>query len=86
MCHSVFNLQKSPLGSANMVAKKEEIKKEKKRKGKDDWKLLRSVLTYLNLIFCDPERTEAEENWQSQGRYGYIHPPLSVQSLQVNMD
>jgi hypothetical protein len=36
MCCSVFNLQKSPVGSANMVAKKEEQKKEKrkKRKGK----------------------------------------------------
>jgi hypothetical protein len=32
MCRSVFNLQKLPLGSANMVAKKEERKKEKKRK------------------------------------------------------
>jgi hypothetical protein len=31
MCCSVFNLQKSPLGSANMVAKKEE-RKEKKEK------------------------------------------------------
>jgi hypothetical protein len=32
MCCSVFNLQKYPLGSANMVAKKEVRKKEKKRK------------------------------------------------------
>jgi hypothetical protein len=32
MCHSVFNLQKLPLGSANMVAKKEERKKKKKEK------------------------------------------------------
>jgi hypothetical protein len=31
MCYSVFNLQKLPLGSANMVAKKER-KKEKKEK------------------------------------------------------
>jgi hypothetical protein len=31
MCCSVFNLQKSPSGSANMVAKK---KKEKKKKEK----------------------------------------------------
>jgi hypothetical protein len=29
MCRSVFNLQKLPLGSANMVAKKEERKKKK---------------------------------------------------------
>jgi hypothetical protein len=29
ICHSVFNLQKLPLGSANMVSKKEERKKEK---------------------------------------------------------
>jgi hypothetical protein len=34
MCCSVFNLQKSPLGSANMVEKKEERKKEKREKGK----------------------------------------------------
>jgi hypothetical protein len=33
MCRSVFNLQKSPLGSANMVAKK---KKEKKKKEKEE--------------------------------------------------
>ncbi len=32
--HSVFNWQKSPLGSANMVAKKEERKKEKRESGK----------------------------------------------------
>jgi hypothetical protein len=59
-------------------------KKRKKRKGNDDRKLLTSKLTYLNLIFCGPERTE--KNWQSQGRCGYIHPPLSMQSLQVNID
>jgi hypothetical protein len=34
MCHSVFNLQKLPLGSANMVAEREERKKEKREKGK----------------------------------------------------
>jgi hypothetical protein len=34
MCCSVFILQKSPLGSANMVAKKEERKKEKEKKEK----------------------------------------------------
>jgi hypothetical protein len=32
MCCSVSNLQKFPLGSANMVAKKEERKKEKMEK------------------------------------------------------
>jgi hypothetical protein len=32
MCCSVFNLQKPPLGSANMVAKKEERKKEKRER------------------------------------------------------
>jgi hypothetical protein len=32
MCRSVFNLQKLPLGSANMVAKKEERTKEKREK------------------------------------------------------
>ncbi len=49
MCRSVFNLQKLPLDSANMVAKKEERKKEKKRKGKDDRTLIRINLTYLPL-------------------------------------
>jgi hypothetical protein len=64
--------------------KKRGKKKSKNRKGKDDRKLLKSNLTYLNLILCVPEWKE--ENWQSQGRCGYIHPPLSVQSLQENMD
>jgi hypothetical protein len=32
MCRSVFNLQKSPLSSANMVAKKEEKKRKKEKK------------------------------------------------------
>jgi hypothetical protein len=81
MCSSVHILQKSPLDSANMVAKKEERNKEKKRNGKDDRTLIRSNLIYLNLIFCGPERTE--EKWHSQGSYGYIHPPMYVQSLQV---
>jgi hypothetical protein len=34
MCRSAFNWQKLPLGSANMVAKKEERKKEKRESGK----------------------------------------------------
>jgi hypothetical protein len=34
MCCSVLNLQKLPLGSADMVAKKEERKKEKREKEK----------------------------------------------------
>ncbi len=46
--------------------------------------LIRSDLTYLNMIFCGPEQTEGK--WQSQGSCGYIHPPLSMQNLQVNMD
>jgi hypothetical protein len=37
-------LQKSLLGSANMVAKKEERKKEKREKGKDDRTLIRTNL------------------------------------------
>jgi hypothetical protein len=43
--------KKMPLGSADMVAKKEDRKKEKekKRKGKDDRTLIRSNLTYLPL-------------------------------------
>jgi hypothetical protein len=41
---SVFNLQRKPLGSANMVAKREEKKKEKREKGKDDRTLIRSNL------------------------------------------
>ncbi len=64
--------------------KKKERKKEKKRKRKVDRMLIRSNLTYLNLIFCCPEWTE--EKWQSQGSCGYIHPSMSMQSLQVNMD
>jgi hypothetical protein len=32
MCCTVFNLQKLPLGSANMVAKKEERKKKKEKR------------------------------------------------------
>jgi hypothetical protein len=67
-----------------MVAKKEERKKEKREKGKDDRTLIRSDLTYLNLIFYGPEWTE--EKWHSQGSSGYIHPPLYVQSFQVTMD
>jgi hypothetical protein len=66
------------------LLQKKKKEKEKKRKGKDDRKLLRNDLTYLNLIFCGPEWTE--ENWQSQGRCGYIHPPSLMHSLQVNMD
>jgi hypothetical protein len=46
--------------------------------------LIRSGLTYLNLIFCGPEWTE--EKLHSQESYGYIHPPLYVQSLQVTTD
>ncbi len=46
--------------------------------------LIRSNLTIFNLIFCGPEQTE--EKWQSQGICGYIHPPLSLQSLRVTMD
>jgi hypothetical protein len=84
MCCSVFNLQKLPLGSANTVAKKRRNKQTKKRKGKDDRMLIRSNLTIFNLIFCGPEWTE--EIWQSQGFCGYIHPPLSLQSLRVTMD
>jgi hypothetical protein len=34
MCQSVFNLQKSPLGSANMVEKKKKEKKKKREKVK----------------------------------------------------
>jgi hypothetical protein len=64
-----------------MVAKKRRNKKRKKRKGKDDRTLIKSDFTLFNLIFCGPERTE--EKWQSQGICGYIHPPLSLQSLQV---
>jgi hypothetical protein len=41
-----------------MVAKKEERQKREKRKGKDDRTLIRSNLTYLNLIFCGPEWTK----------------------------
>jgi hypothetical protein len=67
-----------------MAAKKEERQTEKKRKGKDDRMLIRSDWTHLNLIFCSPEWTE--EKWHSQGSYGYMNPPLYMQSLQVTMD
>jgi hypothetical protein len=73
-----------PLGSANMLARKDERKKRKKRKWKDDRMLIRSDLTFSNSIFCGPKRTE--EKWHSQGSYGYIHPPFHVQSLQVTTD
>ncbi len=63
MCRSVFNLWKLPLGSANIVAKKEDRKTEKREKGKDDRMLISSKLTIFNLIFCGPEWTE--EKWQS---------------------
>ncbi len=41
MCHSVFNLQKLPSGSANMVAKKKK-EKRKREKRKDDRMLMNS--------------------------------------------
>jgi hypothetical protein len=59
MCRSVFNLWKSPLGSANMVAKKEERKQEKREKMTGC--LLKSDLTIFNLIFCGPKRTEEKQ-------------------------
>ncbi len=59
--------------------KKRRKKKREKRKGKDDRTLIRSNLTYLNLIFCGPEQTE--EKWHSQGSYGDIRPPLFMQSI-----
>jgi hypothetical protein len=54
-----------------MVAKEEERKKEKKRKGKDDRTLIRSDLTYLLLIFCGLERTKEEMEIM---RDLWIHP------------
>jgi hypothetical protein len=52
---------------------KKKKEKWKRRKGKDDRMLIRSNLTFLNLIFCGPEWTE--EKWHSQGSYGTsIHP------------
>jgi hypothetical protein len=72
MCCSVFNLQKSPLGSANMVAKK---KKEKKRKGKDDKMLIRSNLTYLpiDLLWS---RTDKRRNGNHKGFVDTSYHPL----------
>jgi hypothetical protein len=67
--------------------KKRGKKKEKREKGKNDKTLIRNDLNYLNLIFYDfygPEQTE--DTWHSQGSYGYIHPPLYVQSFQVTTD
>ncbi len=75
MCCSVFNLQKSPLGSANMVAKKEERKKEKKRKGKDDRMLIRSDLTYLPLDLLW-SRTDKRINGNHEGFGDTSYHPL----------
>jgi hypothetical protein len=55
--------------------KKNKNKKRKKRKGKDDRTLIRSNLTYLNLIFCGPEWTE--EKIAITGEL-WIHPSTLV--------
>jgi hypothetical protein len=72
-------LQKIAIRQCKHGCKKRRKKKRQKRKGMDDRTLIRSDLAYLNLIFCGPEQTE--ENWQAQGSYGYIHPPLFMQSI-----
>ena len=72
MCRSVFNLQKLPLGSANMVAKK---KKEKRRKGKDDMMLIRSNLTYLPLDLLW-SRMDKRRNSNHEGFVDTSYHPL----------
>ena len=72
MCRSVFNLQKLPLGSTNMVAKK---KKEKRRKGKDDMMLIRSNLTYLPLDLLW-SRTDKRRNGNHEGFVDTSYHPL----------
>jgi hypothetical protein len=83
MCRSL-QFAKNAIRECKHGCKKRRKKKREKRKGKDDRSLIKSDLTCLNLIFCGPEWTE--EKWHSQGSYGYIHPPLNVQSLQVTTD
>jgi hypothetical protein len=63
-----------------MVAKKGK-KKRKKRKRKDDRMLIRSNLTYLNLIFCGPEQTEEKNGNHKEVMDTSIHPcPSKVSS------
>jgi hypothetical protein len=47
----VFNLQKTPLGGANMVAKKEERKRGKREKGKMTRCQLKAT-RHCDSIFC----------------------------------
>jgi hypothetical protein len=58
-----------------MVAKKEERKKEKKRKGKDDRTLIRSNLTYspLDLLWS---RTDKRRNGNHEGFVDTSYHPL----------
>ncbi len=53
-----LQLAKIAIRQCKHGCKKGRKKKRKKRKGKDDRMLIRSDLTYFNLIFCGPERTE----------------------------
>jgi hypothetical protein len=77
MCRSVFNLLKLPLGSANMVAKKEERKKERKRKGKDDRTLIRSDLTYLPFYLLWFQ-TDKRRNGNHEGFVDTSYYPLHM--------
>jgi hypothetical protein len=53
--------------------------KREKRKWIDDRTLIKSNHTYLNLIFCGPEWRD--KKWHSLGSYGYMQPPMFMQSL-----
>jgi hypothetical protein len=53
-----LQLAKIAIRQCKHGCKKRRKKKREKRKEKDDRTLIRSDLTYLNLIFCGPEQTE----------------------------
>jgi hypothetical protein len=51
---SVFDLRKSPLGSANMVAKKEK-RKEKRKRRKFMHNIMAQIIHNPDPISCNPE-------------------------------
>ncbi len=84
MCCSVFNLQKWPLGSANMVAKE----KRKKRKGETDRMQIRSDKTLLTQFYCVQCKWTEKAPLNGQKKIGNhkrivdtIHPSTLVLAL-----
>jgi hypothetical protein len=69
-------LQKFYIRQCKHGCKKRRKKKIKKIKEKDDRMLIRSDLTYLNLIFCGPERTE-----ENKRIVDTIHPSTLVLAI-----